>query len=160
MQSGRQMTASNKVIQGMANSRDSAILAAAAEAVTWKHALELSEGPRKGQRVVIYPKDLPQLEQVLSTGDPTIDSEDGHPIAYSVILQAVQAYESPPIFVKEDSEQITGNPEIADKVPCWMNMGSVEPTRQPTPLTSPANSDEEEMSEDQKRMVAKAKKMA
>jgi hypothetical protein len=72
MQSGRQMTASNKILDGMANTRESAILTAAAEAVVWRHAYEL-DGPRKGQRVIIYPKDLPQLEAVLST-------EDGHPV--------------------------------------------------------------------------------
>jgi hypothetical protein len=124
MQSGRQMTASNKVIEGMANSRESAILSAAAEAVTWRHALEPEVGPRKGQRVVIYPKDLPQLEQVLITGDPTIAGVDGHPIAYTAILQAAQSFEKPPIFVKEDSEQVTGNPEMAEKVPEWMNLAS------------------------------------
>jgi hypothetical protein len=124
MQSGRQMTAYNTVLDGMANSRESAILTAAAEAVTWRYALEPEEGQRKGQRVVIYPKDLPQLEQVLSTGDPTTDSVDGHPIAYTAILQAAQAFEKPPIFVKEDSEQVTGNPEMAEKVPEWMNLAS------------------------------------
>jgi hypothetical protein len=124
MQGGRQMAASNKVIDGMVNSREPAILTAAAEAVTWRHALEPEEGPRKGQRVVIYPKELPQLEQVLNTGDPNIDSADGHPIAYSAILRAAQSFERPPIFLKEDSEQITDNPELVDKVPEWMNLVS------------------------------------
>jgi hypothetical protein len=91
MQSGRQMTASNRVIDGMANFRESAILSAAAEAVTWRHAHEV-DGPRKGQRVVIYPKDLPQLEAVLNSGDPNIDSADGHSIAYNAILQARQKF--------------------------------------------------------------------
>jgi hypothetical protein len=124
MQSGRQMTASNKVINEMANSRESAILSAAAEAVNWKHAREPSEGPRKGQRVVIYPKDLTQLEQVLNTKDPSIDSEDGHPIAYTAILQAVQTFEKPPIFLKEDCEQITEDPVMAEKIPEYMCLAS------------------------------------
>jgi hypothetical protein len=51
MQGDRQMTASNVVIEGMANTREAAILSAAVEAVTWKHCLEPDEGPRKGQRV-------------------------------------------------------------------------------------------------------------
>jgi hypothetical protein len=59
MQSGRKMTAYNRVKDGMANSRESAILSAVAEAVEWKHACEL-DGPRKGQRVVIYPKEVSQ----------------------------------------------------------------------------------------------------
>jgi hypothetical protein len=121
MQGDRQMSASNRVLEGMANSREPAILSAAAEAVTWKHASELDEGARKGQRFVIYPKELSQLEVVLSTGDPNIDSEDGHPIAYSAILQAAQSYERPPLFLKEDHEQITSDPVMAEKVPGWMN---------------------------------------
>jgi hypothetical protein len=41
MQGVRQMTAYNRVLEGMANSRESAILSATADAVTWKHASEL-----------------------------------------------------------------------------------------------------------------------
>jgi hypothetical protein len=119
IQSGRQMTASNKVISEMANPRDSAVLSAAAEAVTWQDPQEC-EVPRKGQRVVIYPKDLPQLEAVLNAGDPNIDSVDGHPIAYEAILRANQSFENHPIFLKEDSEQITNHPEFSEKVPEWM----------------------------------------
>jgi hypothetical protein len=40
MQGDRQMTASNKVAEGMVNSRESAILTAAGEAVTWRHITE------------------------------------------------------------------------------------------------------------------------
>jgi hypothetical protein len=81
VQGDRQMSAYNRVLDGMANSRESAILSAAEEAATWKHALELEDGARKGQRVVIYPKELSQLETVLSTGDPNVDVEEGHQIA-------------------------------------------------------------------------------
>jgi hypothetical protein len=69
---------------------------------------------------VIYPKEISQLETVLSTGDPNIDPEDGHPIAYTKLLQASQSFEHPPIFLKEDSEQITQDPVMAEKVPVWM----------------------------------------
>jgi hypothetical protein len=108
MQSGHQMTASNKVFDGMANSRESAILTAAAEAVVWRHAYEV-DGPRKGQRIIIYPMDLPQLRAVLNAGNPNIDSVDGHPVAYEAILRASQTF-----------EQVTSNPELAEKVPEWM----------------------------------------
>jgi hypothetical protein len=94
------------------------------EAFTWKSALDLDEGPRKGQRVVIYPKEMTQLEQVLSTGDPSIDDVDGHPIAYTCIMQAAQLYEHPPIFLREDSEEITRNEETATKAPVWMNIAA------------------------------------
>jgi hypothetical protein len=118
------MTASKKVAEGMANTRESAILSAAAEAVTWRHATEPVDGPRKGQRIVIHPKDLPQLEQVLSTGDPSIDSEDGHPVAYAAILQAAQSFENPPRFLREDSEEIISNPIWSEKTPECMNLAS------------------------------------
>jgi hypothetical protein len=119
MQSGRQMTESNKVFDGMANSRESAILTEALEPVVWRHAYEV-DGPRKGQRVIIYPKDLHQLGAVLNAGDPNIDRVDGHPVAYEAILRASQTFENQPIFLNEDSEQITSNPELAEKVPEWM----------------------------------------
>jgi hypothetical protein len=115
------MTASNVVLEGMADTREAAILSAAVEAVTWKHCLEPDDGPRKGQRVVIYPKEISQLEIVLSTGDPNVDAEDGHPIAYAHLLRASQSYEHPPIFLREDSEQITQDQVMAEKVPVWMN---------------------------------------
>jgi predicted RNase H-like HicB family nuclease len=81
----------------------------------------LVDGPRKGQPVVIYPKDLSQLDAVLSTGDPSIDSEDGQTIAYAAILQEAQSYERPPLFLREDSEQITSDPIMAEKELGWMN---------------------------------------
>jgi hypothetical protein len=79
------------------------------------------EGPRKGRRVVVYPKELEKLEQVLEAGDPSIDTEDGHAIAYSAILQESQNFEIHPVFVKEDNPAITGNPEISQLVPGLMN---------------------------------------
>jgi hypothetical protein len=124
MQSGRQMTASNKVAEGMTNTRESAILSAAAEAVTWRHALELEDSPRKGQRIVIYPKDLPQLEQVLSTGDQSIDNVDGHEIAYEAILQEAQSFENPPRFLREDSEEIINDPTWSGKISEGMNLAA------------------------------------
>jgi hypothetical protein len=57
MQGERQMPASNRAIEGMAETRESATLSAAAEAVAWRHASE-SDGPRKRQRVIIYPKEM------------------------------------------------------------------------------------------------------
>jgi hypothetical protein len=104
----------------MPNTKEAAILSAVAEAVTWKNeALEV-EGPRKGQRVVIYPKELTQLDAVLRAGDPNIDSENGHPIAYQQVLSESQKYENPPLFLREDSEQITSDPKMAESGPKWM----------------------------------------
>jgi hypothetical protein len=106
-QGDRRMTASNMVLEGMANTREAAILSAAVEAVTWKHCLESDDRPWKGQRGVIYPKEISQLETVLSTGDPNVDADNGHPIAYAHLLQASQSYEHPPLFLREDREKIT-----------------------------------------------------
>jgi hypothetical protein len=154
MQGDRQMTAHNLVLDGMANTKESAILSATAEAVTWKHALDQEEGPRKGQRVVIYPKEVSQLEQVLSTGDPNIDSEDGHPIAYSQILQAAQSYEHRPILLRENHEQITSGPAMAEKVPTWMSIAARVATGNRRRVLEDGpdvwNSDDEDASEDVK----------
>jgi hypothetical protein len=120
LQGDRKMAASNPPFEGMSNSKEAAVLSAVSEAVVWKNdALEV-DGPRKGQRVVIYPKELTQLDAVLSSGDPNIDEEDGHPIAYQKVLAAAQSYERPPIFLREDCEQITSIPAKADLVPKWM----------------------------------------
>jgi hypothetical protein len=103
----------------MANTRESAVLSAVVEAVSWQHAGE-PEGPRKGQRVIVYPKEITQLPAVLSTRDLTIDSEDGHPIAYQAILQQSDGCENPPVFLREDSEPVVSDPIMSGKVPEWM----------------------------------------
>jgi hypothetical protein len=115
----RMMTASNRVLEGMANTRDSAILSAAVEAVNWRHAGELPR-PRKGQRVIIFPKELPQLEAVLFSNDLSIDPVDGHSTAYDAVLQGRQQFEIPPIFLREDSDQVVNDPIAAEKVQGWM----------------------------------------
>jgi hypothetical protein len=56
----------------------------------------------------------------LNSGDQNIDNVDGHPVAYEAILRASRTFENQPIFLKEDSEQITSNPDLAEKVPEWM----------------------------------------
>jgi hypothetical protein len=120
IQGDRQMTASNRVFEGMVSSRDSALLSAPAEAVQWRHPLELP-GSRKVQRFIIYPKDLPQLDAFLSSGgDQNVSSEDGHPIALDVILQESQKFEVPPTFLREDSEVAATDPRIAGRTSTWM----------------------------------------
>jgi hypothetical protein len=113
------MTASNKVPEGMADTQESAILQAAVEAVVWSHVLD-TDVPRKGQLVVIYPKEVSQLEAVLSAGDPNIDSADGHPIAHNSILQTCQLYENPPVFLSEEKARTVDDPFIAENVTEWM----------------------------------------
>jgi hypothetical protein len=119
VQGDRQMTATNLAAPGMANRRESALLYAAAEAVTWKHASQPDEH-LVGQRVIIFPKDLPQLEELLATTDPNCDPDDGHPIAYEAILRESAKFDTPPLFIKEDSEYITSDPILAANVPEWL----------------------------------------
>jgi hypothetical protein len=103
----------------MPNTRESAILLAAVEAVNWRHAGEPA-GLRKGQRVVIFPKELPQLEAVLSSNDPSVDPVDGHSIAYEAILQGRQEFENPPVLLREDSEPVMSDPIMAENTQGWM----------------------------------------
>jgi hypothetical protein len=88
-QEGRSMTAVNGTLEGMPNTRESAILAAAVEAVEWKHPIEAlsPEGKRLTPRIVIYPAEMPQLEAEMNEffQNPT-GLEDGKHIAYSRIL--------------------------------------------------------------------------
>jgi hypothetical protein len=119
VQGNRQMTAFNRVPQGMASTSESAVLAAVAEAVSWRHALEL-DGPRKGQRIIIFPKNVPHLDDFLRSGDPNVHPEDGHPIACATILEQSQKFENPPMFWREDSEPITTDAVLSEKVPEMM----------------------------------------
>jgi hypothetical protein len=52
----------------MPNTSQSAILSAAAEAVEWSHPIEPrdTQGKRVASRVIIYPAEMPPLEEVLS----------------------------------------------------------------------------------------------
>jgi hypothetical protein len=114
IQGDRMMTASNPAFDQMSNTRESAVLSAAAEAIAWKNEALEAPGPRKG------PKDLPHLETVLISGDPNADPEDGHPIAYQRVLAAAAEFENPPIFLKEDCDAIIRDPVKAEAVPKWM----------------------------------------
>jgi hypothetical protein len=93
--------------------RESAILAAAAEAVEWSHPIEPRnvEGKRVASRVIIHPAEIPPLEEALSdfSRNPW-EQEDGKHIACSKILQKSDEYESPP--------------ELAASVPLWMNIAA------------------------------------
>jgi hypothetical protein len=121
IQGDRMMTAANPAFPGMSNSKESAILSATAEALEWRNdALEQPDPPRKGQRVILYPKDLWGLEEVLANGDPNVESEHGHEIAYQRIFAAAEQFESTPTFLKEDCESILSDPKKAELVPQWM----------------------------------------
>jgi hypothetical protein len=119
IQGDRCRSASNVVPDGMADTKDSALLAAAAEAVSWNHASQ-PDSPRKGLRFIIYPRELTQLDEFLATTDPNVDPEDGHPLAYNTILQESAKFELTPRFLNEASEQVTTDPFLSENVPEWM----------------------------------------
>jgi hypothetical protein len=70
----------------MSDTKESALLVAAAEAVTWNHASQ-PDFPRKGQRIIVYPQELTALDEFLASGDPNINPDEGHPLAFQTILQ-------------------------------------------------------------------------
>jgi hypothetical protein len=121
IQGDRKMSVSNSPLPGMPNTKDAAVLSAVADAVSWKNeALEPVDPPRKGKRVVVYPKELSYLDTVIDSGDPSVDAD--HEIAYQAILEHAQTFEIPPVFIKEDAESIAAHPEMSLKVPSWMCM--------------------------------------
>jgi hypothetical protein len=126
-QQGRSMTAVNGTIDRMPNTREPAILATSVEAIEWKHPIEpvSDDGKRLGSRVVIYPAEMPQLEEAMNefSQNPT-ELEDGSHIAYSKILEKWAEYETSPRFSREDSDEIRSNPELAAAVSLSMNIAA------------------------------------
>jgi hypothetical protein len=116
------MTAANPVIYGDRTSKEAAILSAVYEAVSWRHTLENGiEGQRKGQRVVIYPKELTGLSQVITTRNVVVqDDVEDHAELYAGILKKCDEFENPPIFMTEDCDQLIANPAWSSKIGEWM----------------------------------------
>jgi hypothetical protein len=124
LQEDRSMTAVNGTIDGMPNTRESAILAVAVEAVEWKHPIEpvSVDGKRVTSRMVIYPAEMPLLEvAMIEFSQNPSEQEDGSHIAFSKILDKCAEYESSQRFFREDSSEILNDPELAVAVPIWMN---------------------------------------
>jgi hypothetical protein len=117
----RKMSVSNPPLPGMPNTKDAAVLSAVADAVSWKNeALEPADPPRRGKRVVVYPKELSHLDTVINSGDPSVEAD--HEIAYQLILEHAQTFEVPPVFIKEDADSVAADPVMSLKVPSWMCM--------------------------------------
>jgi hypothetical protein len=106
------------------NTSESVILAAAVEAVEWTHPIEprSAEGKRVASRVVIYPAEIPPIEEALSdfSQNPS-QHEDGSHIILTKLMEKCAEYESPPRFIREDSSEITEDPVLSASVPLWMN---------------------------------------
>jgi hypothetical protein len=114
------MTATNIQLDGMTNNAVSVTLSAVAEALEWTHTLEEGLPKRPTQRVVFYTASLYHLEAVPRSGDPCLDTEDGHDLAYEKILDACSKFASPPVFYRSDQLDSL-EPETAAKVPGWMH---------------------------------------
>jgi hypothetical protein len=85
----RQITAANKVLDGIDSSRESVALSAIAETVACRHVLEKTSDPdykRRGQRLIIYPKFSSKFSLVMTTGNVGLDVDGGHDIAYQRII--------------------------------------------------------------------------
>jgi hypothetical protein len=119
MQGDRTISATNVQFEGTENDAISVTLAAVAEAVEWKHALELDVVKRPGQRVVIYPPTLEKLGTVRESRDSSLDCEDGHDISYQRFLSACDSFENPPRFFSSNCGDF-GGLDIAAQVPKWM----------------------------------------
>jgi hypothetical protein len=126
-QGGRSMTAVNGVIEDMPNIRESAIRTAAAEAVEWSHPIEpaISDGKRVSPRIVVYPADMPHIEESLSgfSQNPS-EAEDGSHIAFAKILEHSAGYASPPSFLREDCSEIQNDPELVATVPLGLSIAA------------------------------------
>jgi hypothetical protein len=121
VQGDRNMTASTVSPEGMADTKDSALLAAVAEAVSWNHAA-LPDQPRPGQRVIIYPGHLTQMDEFLATCETDDGQDQGHEAAYNSILESQAKYENTPIIVNESSKYVTNDPMLSQCVPGWMSI--------------------------------------
>jgi hypothetical protein len=123
MQGDRKMSAANVPLPEMANDSDAALLTAVVEAVEWKHPLEPESGPRPGQRVIVYPTELDQLQAVLSTDRSTWNNSDGQGEACERIVSGMDQFEHPPMFFSSNQEELKQqmNTENIDE---WMTTAS------------------------------------
>jgi hypothetical protein len=117
------MSAVNLIMDGMDTGRESVILSAIAEAVTWRHAMEQATDPnfkRPGQRVIVYPKSMTKFSECLRRGDYSSELEGGHAFAYERIAAECTTFANCPIFLPEDSLNFGSWPVLAENVSFWM----------------------------------------
>jgi hypothetical protein len=83
-------------------------------------------------------------------GSSEDDDPDGSDMVWSNSLQNF----------RKNTAKVLSDSEAGNSIKMIYSGSSPEPTRQPTPLTTPVNSDDEEMSVDQRRKATTAKKLA
>jgi hypothetical protein len=71
--------------------------------------------------VVIYPKDLTGLAQVLTSRNVIVpDDLEDHSELYSAMLDESDQFECPPLFMREDCDQLASHPVYSLDAPKWM----------------------------------------
>jgi hypothetical protein len=124
-QESKQITAMNKVLEGMDSSRESVTISAIAEAVGRRHELENTSDPnhlRRGQRIIVYPKFLSKFSTGMITGNVGLDMDGGHDTTDERIMDEFQMWREDcrPIFMPEDSSDIARWPALAQHAAEWM----------------------------------------
>jgi hypothetical protein len=119
------MTAMNKVVEGLDDSRESVALSGVYEALAWRHAMGTSIDPnykRSGQRVIVYPKFLDKLGTVLATGNVGFDTGGNRDLAYEKILEERASWQKQVclILLPEDSMNLTSWPALVQHSREWM----------------------------------------
>jgi hypothetical protein len=105
-QDNRQMSATFLPMEGLGNSREEVALSGIIDVLTWRHALETTHGPNylsHVRRVIVYPKFLENLNEILST-----EKIDFGPIqsiwpAYEAILTQSMTWPVPIMLSKQES---------------------------------------------------------
>jgi hypothetical protein len=71
--------------------------------------------------VVVYPKELTGLAQALTSRNVSVqDDLENHSELYSAIISESDQFENPPVFMREDCDQLTSHPVWALKIGEWM----------------------------------------
>jgi hypothetical protein len=104
-------------------SRENVALSGVADALNWRHALEMSQDPsylRRGQRVVVHPKILDKLSTVSATGNAGLDPVDSRWRAYERIFSEIQTWPAAnrPVTICEDDPEIGKLPSGARPSKC------------------------------------------
>jgi hypothetical protein len=100
-QQSHHMAAVNGIPDGMPNTRASAILSAAVEAVVWKHPIETTtpEGKRCSARIVFFPADMPPIaEELQAFKAGRSELEEGKHVAYAVFAKKMTIWSGTTLF--------------------------------------------------------------
>jgi hypothetical protein len=121
------MAAVNGIPDGMPNTRTSAILSGAVQAVVWKHPIETTtpEGKRCSPHIVFYPADMPPITEELEAFKANrSELEEGKHVAYAVLAEKVAEMGPPPTFCREDDDMVRNDPVLSEAVLKMLNIAA------------------------------------